>query len=104
MKKMKNGFSLAEILVALGIVSVIATLGFSISKKGIARAYDAYVYNGLNSISAIMTDASAQGIEGGSTNLYKHIAKHLDTAYKDTDQTITAPNNVKYTFKDPAVP
>ena len=29
----KSGFSLAEILIALGIISVIATMGFSVAKK-----------------------------------------------------------------------
>ena len=45
-KKVKSGFSLAEVLIALAIISVIATMGFSIAKKGIANAYQGYYYAG----------------------------------------------------------
>ena len=45
-KKIKQGFSLAEVLIALAIISVIATMGFSIAKKGIADAYQGYYYSG----------------------------------------------------------
>ncbi len=47
MKKfLEKGFSLSEILIALAIISVIATMGFSIAQKGIANAYQGYYYTG----------------------------------------------------------
>ena len=50
MKKFKIGFSLAEILVCVAIIAVVATLGFSITKQSVARSYDLYIYNGYVSI------------------------------------------------------
>ena len=40
MKILKKGFSLAELLIALAIVSIIATLGFTIAKKNVEKAYN----------------------------------------------------------------
>ena len=60
MKKIKKGFSLAEILIAVGIISVIATIGFSITTKGIDKAYDLYIYNGYNSLTNAINDVNAR--------------------------------------------
>lgn len=57
MKNNKRGFSLAEVLIAVTIAAIIATMGFTIAKKGIARAYDRYVYTGYYSIAAVLSDA-----------------------------------------------
>ena len=40
--KIKSGFSLAEMLIALAIIAVISTMAFTISKKGTERAYNMY--------------------------------------------------------------
>ena len=45
-KIVKNAFSIAEILISLTIVSIVASMGFSIAKKGIADAYQGYFYTG----------------------------------------------------------
>lgn len=47
MKRFKSGFSLAEVLLALAIVAIIATLGFTMSRKGIEHAYNAVKDNHL---------------------------------------------------------
>lgn len=57
MKNNKRGFSLAEVLIAVTIAAIIATMGFTIARKGIARAYDRYVYTGYYSIAAVLSDA-----------------------------------------------
>lgn len=58
MKNMKNGFSLAEVLIAVTIAAIIGTLGFTIAKKGIARAYDRYVYTGYYALDIALKDAN----------------------------------------------
>lgn len=57
MKKQKlRGFSLAELLIAMGIIAVIATMGISIGKKGIERAYNQYFYTAYNGLYEIFSD------------------------------------------------
>lgn len=46
----KRGFSLAELLIALAIVSIIATMGLTIGKKSVAKAYDNYIYEGYKTL------------------------------------------------------
>lgn len=55
--KTKKGFSLAEVLIAMTIAGIIATIGFSIAKKGVARAYDQYVFTAYQGISEVVTAA-----------------------------------------------
>lgn len=57
MKRKKLGFSLAEVLIAVTIAAIIATMGFTIAKKGVARAYDGYIFAGYSAISDAIYDA-----------------------------------------------
>ena len=100
MKKIKNGFSLAEVLIAMAIISVIATMGFTITKNSIARAYDMYIYTGYKGISDAIADAEANdfGLKDGtiSSNFKTHIINLLDA--KEEGGYIKAPNGVWYKF------
>lgn len=58
----KKGFSLAEILIALGIISIIATMGISIANRGVERAYDIYYYSAYNAISSAFDSAEIEGV------------------------------------------
>lgn len=120
MKKInKNGFSLAEILIALGIISVIATMGFTIAKKGIDKAYDMYIYTSYVGLSDALTEAHTDGYSLGdtiydNTECLKYLDKLLSTPEETTDDkiqtksqnyeqnktyTIKAKNGVTYTIK-----
>ena len=60
MKKLyKKGFSLAEILIALGIISIISTMGMTIARKSIDRAYNLYIYSSYKGISEAINIANA---------------------------------------------
>ncbi len=61
MKRFKSGFSLAEVLLALAIVAIIATLGFTMSRKGIEHAYNQYIYTGYNSMSIAIAEVISNG-------------------------------------------
>ncbi|MBO5737806.1 prepilin-type N-terminal cleavage/methylation domain-containing protein [bacterium] len=69
MKRFKTGFSLAEVLLTLAIVSIIATIGFTMSRKGIEKAYNGYIYNGYNSLTIAIAEANARGFAFNGVNL-----------------------------------
>lgn len=101
----KKGFSLAEVLIALGIVSVIATMGFTIAKRGIERAYDLYIYSGYKGITDAIADANTVGydIEKGNVNncnFTQHVYRILqgkETGVSNiNDFEFTAPNTITY--------
>ena len=102
MKKNKLGFSLAELLIAIGIISVIAMIGFSISKQGIERAYRHYIYTGYNGISSAIINAETTDSTGSpDINLDKvwYLLNINTTNYPvGIDKQFTAPNGIKFTF------
>ena len=88
MKKFKKGFSLAELLIALAIISIIAIMGLNITKKSAENAYNLYIYSGYSAIQSAIADASCRGykaddcaegsLSGDNTCTFiKHIKKLL---------------------------
>jgi prepilin-type N-terminal cleavage/methylation domain-containing protein len=66
-KNLKDAFSLAELLITLAIIAIIATMGYTISKTGIDNAYNAYLYNGYVSLSNAIAEASYNGKHATAT-------------------------------------
>jgi prepilin-type N-terminal cleavage/methylation domain-containing protein len=100
MKKLNKGFSLAELLIALAIISIISILGMSISKKGMEKAYNLYIYNAYSSIHNAIADAKNQGYEIESNNVNncnftRHIVR-IFNAEDRTDDGIPASDNRTY--------
>lgn len=109
MKNNKQGFSLAEVLIASAIAAIIATIGFTIAKKGVAKAYDLYVYSGYNAISLALSDAAnnknlklSDCAENLSTNACK-FTKHIYTVLSGRNETVKdngfefdTPNKIHY--------
>ena len=122
MKKFKIGFSLAEILVCVAIIAVVATLGFSITKQSVARSYDLYIYNGyvsiLNAFNELLIQNDYNGenkdinpltegpnSEGGydASDFSKEIIDLFRGDIKnksDGSVTFSTPNGIKYTLKN----
>lgn len=99
-KNKKSGFSLAEILLALGIISIIATMGFSMSKKSIEKSYNQYYYTGYVGIQSAITGANNKGYTVGSSDFYKYIAETLFRgSYNASTGVINTPSNINYTIK-----
>lgn len=101
MKKFKTGFSLAEVLIALGIISVIATIGFTITKRNIDRAYDMYVYTGYQGISNAIAYANEEGqdITKKQVQFEHSVSEILDGNTDPNDSTFTkTPNGTSYKF------
>ena len=98
MKKFKLGFSLAEVLIALGIVSVIATIGFTATKHSINRAYDAYIYTGYQGITTAIAEANARGneIDKNMDTFLNRVFELLNANDDVTPGVFVAPNGVEY--------
>lgn len=116
-KYSKKGFSLSEVLIALAIVSVIATMGFSIAKKGIENAYQGYYYTGYLGMNTALYYAKKEIYEEDypekpttTTELFKNFLQHIkyNLSLKKDDSTTCnetwnnlncqyiAPNGIKY--------
>lgn len=92
-KKGKKGFTLAELLICIAIISVIAAMGMVVSKKGVERAYDFYVYNSYKSISSAIGEAITNGCS-------------LDTLLSSPENLETFYNNIITAFNltsDPTI-
>ena len=101
--KLRNAFSLAEILVVVAILSVIAIFGFKIAGDGIDRAYNDYIYTGyegLNvAIKAAEEAAEEAGMTGVNTNFNIYIANIFNGSYIAQDRTIRASNGINYIYR-----
>lgn len=103
MKKItKKGFSLAEVLISIGIVSVIATLGFSITKKNIDNAYNMYVYTGASALTDAILDAEYKDRTNNITNLTNHLRTLFNDlpAPEEEDYIINARNGISFKIED----
>lgn len=118
MKNFKNGFSLAELLIALAIISIIAIMGYSITKKNTEKAYNLYIYTGYSAIQSAIADANSRGYkpivcinkmnptlwtnEDDKCDFTEHIknllkAEDIATAEDGSGiRTLKTPNNIVY--------
>lgn len=104
MKKLKMGFSIAEILIVLAIVSVIAVIGFNVAKRGIERAYDKYIYTGYKGLSDAITYLNSQGLTADQPAFVSEMAKILNADYSELPiaKSIINKNGIEYRFYDSA--
>ena len=101
MKILKTGFSLAEILLTLGIVAVIATLGFTATKKSIDNAYNLYIYTGYKGLTDAIFNANYKGLRilDDLNNSGDFLDDIRSTLSADREENrIDAPNGVSYIF------
>lgn len=113
MKNKKYGFSLAELLIALAIAAIIATIGFTIARKGMERAYDRYIFTGYDAIVEAIEDALIKNNcnrgepcarlaapPQGSNNILRDVAITLSGTIErnnpDGGFDIEAPNGIIY--------
>lgn len=104
MKQTKKGFSLAEVLIAMGIISIIATIGFTLGRRGVESAYNQYIYTGYKGISMAIANAVNEGldIDDDFDDFMNNIAKTLNLDDNDIiwDQNIQ--NHERATFPQTA--
>ena len=102
MKQTKKGFSLAEVLIAMGIISVIATIGFTIGRRGVESAYNQYIYTGYKGMSMAIANAVNEGFNINNmasaatdntpaNDFVKSIARTLSVDYTDIQWVSNTP-------------
>ena len=97
MKKMKSGFTLAEILLCVGIIGVVSAMGLIVSKYTTERAYNMYYYTGYMNLYNALLEAESQ--KEGQTNqeILDRVAKMFDseikTAYLNFDSGLLSMKN-----------
>ena len=104
----KRGFSLIEVLLVMSIIAVITTMGLSVSKRNVDRAYNYYWYTGYSALvdatrDAVMNNRLDTSNPSGSLNGYgAYIGLNLMGVspdkydYSNNKATINAPNGIRY--------
>lgn len=94
--KLRNAFSLAEILVVVAILSVIAIFGFKIAGDGIDRAYNDYIYTGYEGLNVAIKAAEEAGIDPNEVPFNRYIAGIFNGSYINEGRIIRASNGINY--------
>ena len=66
MKKFFRGFTLAELLLCVGIIGIVSAMGMTVAKIGTDKAYNSYYYAGYINLYNAIADAKSQGKETSS--------------------------------------
>ncbi len=64
----KQGFTLAEMLLCIGIIAVVAAMGATISKAVTQKAYNIYFVNGYNNLANAIADMESDITQFNSNN------------------------------------
>lgn len=102
--KLKNGFSLAEILLVLGIISIVTTMGMTISSHGISKAYNLYFYTGFANLYDGIAETTMQGddIDNNFTDFVTKLSELFDgknLTINNKAGEFTAKNNIVYNIE-----
>ncbi len=63
MKKFFRGFTLAELLLCIGVIGIVSAMGMTVAKIGTDRAYNLYYYGAYENLYNAIADAKAKNIE-----------------------------------------
>ncbi len=71
MKKFFRGFTLAELLLCVGIIGIVSAMGMTIAKIGTDKAYNTFYYAGYINLYNAIADAKSQG-KGTNVEIMNH--------------------------------
>ena len=112
MRIFKKGFTLAELLLVIGIIGIVSAMGASITKKTTQKAYDLYWYTGFVNLYDALVDTEmntghteTNKVGGGNCSInilapICHVNNLLGTTAYDNSQkfTIVTKNGITYEF------
>ncbi len=81
MKKLKRAFTLAELLLCIGIIGIVSAMGMVITKHTTEKAYQLYYYTGYINLYNAIADAKANNIES-----IKDIMQHAENLLKEPEK------------------
>lgn len=112
MKLFKKGFTLAELMLVIGIIAIVTAMGAAITKKSTEKAYNLYYYTGyVNLYNAFtdtrMNDGKTEPNQHGAGDCQiqtNHPVCHLNNLLGtgpyngEMDFTIISKNGIRYQF------
>ena len=90
MKKFKRAFTLAELLLCIGIIGIVSAMGMVITKHTTDKAYQLYYYTGYINLYNAIAEAKLQG----ATNATDTMSKAMDLLKVDNTTSASAGINV----------
>ena len=69
MKKFKRAFTLAELLLCIGIIGIVSAMGMVITKHSIDKAYQLYYYTGYINLYYAIAEAKRQGATNATATM-----------------------------------
>ena len=88
MKKFFRGFTLAELLLCIGIIGIVSAMGMTVAKISTDKAYNSFYYAGYINLYNAIADAKSQGKE---TN--KDIMDHTKDLLSKDNVVATLPDD-----------
>ena len=80
MKNMTRGFTLAELLLCIGIIGVVSAMGMVIAKRGTDSAYNLYYYSGYINLYNAIADAKTKPDINTNQNIMEHVQDVLSSS------------------------
>ena len=90
MKNFKRAFTLAELLLCIGIIGIVSAMGMVITKHSTDKAYQLYYYTGYINLYNAIAEAKLQG----ATNATETMSKAMDLLKVDNTTSASAGINV----------
>lgn len=87
----KSGFSLIELLMVIGIIGVVSTMGVSIAQNGMKNAYNQFWYEGYKTLVDITFDARMNNKGGTFSDYETHFLSLIKSV--ETSRYIIYPGN-----------
>ncbi len=106
MKNIQRGFTLAEIILSVGIIGIVSAMGLMVSKYSTEKAYNLFYYSGYISLYNSLLEAEAQKEGQSNTDILAGVARYLDSNVKTlpspingNDKYIKTSNGIQFYFR-----